>query len=54
VRLLKRANRAPVLAPDKRGVASWQNSGKGVYLYVEVRPAVRIADYRLRITAARN
>jgi hypothetical protein len=54
VRLLKRANRAPELAVDKRGVASWKNAGKGVYVYVEVRPATRLDEYRLRVTAARK
>jgi subtilisin family serine protease len=53
VRVLKRANHAPELALDKRGVAAYRNRGKGVYVYVEVKPAVRFADYRLRITAVR-
>jgi subtilisin family serine protease len=53
VRLLKRATRATKLADEKKGVASWQNRGKGVYVYVEVRPAGRTEQYRLRITIAR-
>ena len=53
VRVLKRANHAPELALDKRGVAAYRNRGKGVYVYVEVKPVVRFADYRLRITAVR-
>jgi subtilisin family serine protease len=54
VRLLKRTNRAPLLAGEQRGIASWKNTGKGVYVYVEVRPAARSVAYRLRITTART
>ena len=28
--------------------------GKGTFVYVEVRPAVRLAEYRLRVTAVRK
>lgn len=59
VRLLRRsprAERSVPLAVGKRGVAAYRNATKrGVYVYVEVRPAVaRAADYTLRITAARR
>ena len=59
VRLLPRsrvAEKARPLAVGKRGVASYRNRGKrGVYVYVEVRPsAVRMADYTVRLTAARR
>jgi subtilisin family serine protease len=54
VRVLKRATRTSALAIDKRGVAAWRNKGKGIYVYVEVRPTTRLADYRLRVTAART
>ena len=42
------------LAAGKRGVATYRNRGKGTYVYVEVRPAVRVAEYRLRLTAGRK
>jgi subtilisin family serine protease len=59
VRLLprsRRANRARPLAVAKRGVAAYRNRGKrGLYVYLEVRPAaVRVADYSVRLTAARR
>jgi subtilase family protein len=59
LRILHRAllvNRAPPLAIAKRGVAAYRNAGKrGVYVYVEVRPAgARSADYTARFTAARR
>jgi len=54
VRLLERATQVRALAVGKRGVATYRNRGKGVYVYVEVRPAVRLAEYRLRLTAARK
>ena len=54
VRLLERATQVRVLALGKRGVATYRNRGKGVYVYVEIRPAVRLADYRLRLTAVRK
>ena len=57
LRLLHRASRGgrtPALAVGKRGLASYRNPGKrGIYVYVEVRPAARAADYTLRLTAAR-
>jgi subtilisin family serine protease len=54
VRLLKRATRMSALALGKHGVAAYRNLGKGVYVYVEVRPAARFAVYRLGLTAARR
>ncbi|HEX9598305.1 MAG TPA: S8 family serine peptidase [Gaiellaceae bacterium] len=54
VRLLQRVTQVRALAVGKRGVATYRNRGKGVYVYVEVRPAVRLAEYRLRLTAARK
>ena len=54
VRLLKRATRMSALAVGKHGVAAYRNLGKGVYVYVEVRPAARFAVYRLGLTAARR
>jgi subtilisin family serine protease len=54
VRLLQRAKQVRPLAVGERGVATYRNRGKGVYVYVEVRPAVRLAEYRLRLTAARR
>ncbi|MBA3734598.1 MAG: S8 family serine peptidase [Actinobacteria bacterium] len=54
VQLLERANRVHALASGKRGVAAYRNLGKGRYLYVKVRPATRLAEYQLRITAARK
>jgi subtilisin family serine protease len=54
VRLLERSAQVRTLALGKRGVATYRNRGKGVYVYVEIRPAVRLADYRLRLTAARK
>ena len=59
VRVLPRSRTAEKVRPlavGKRGVAAYRNRGKnGVYVYVEVRPsAVRVAEYTLRITAARR
>ncbi|CAN5229425.1 hypothetical protein BH18ACT12_BH18ACT12_04040 [soil metagenome] len=57
VRLLRRSpRRSAPLAVGKRGLAAYRNATKrGVYVYVEVRPAaVRVADYMLRLTAARR
>jgi subtilisin family serine protease len=54
LRVLERATNLRALAVGKRGVAAYPNRGKGTYVYVEVRPAVRLAEYRLRITAVRR
>ena len=54
VRLLERTTRERALAVGKHGVATYVNKGKGSYLYAEVRPAVRLADYKLRLTVARK
>jgi hypothetical protein len=54
VRLLERANRVRSLAIGKNGVAAYRNPGAGRYVYVEVLPATRLAEYQLRITAARK
>jgi subtilisin family serine protease len=54
VRVLERATQVRALALGKRGVAAYRNHGKGTYVYVEIRPAVRLAEYRLRITAVRR
>jgi subtilisin family serine protease len=59
VRLLPRsrtANRSRPLAVAKAGLAAYRNrTNHGVYVYVEVRPALlRVADYTLRLTAARR
>jgi hypothetical protein len=54
VRLLERANRVRSLAIGKNGVAVYRNLGAGRYVYVEVLPATRLAEYQLRITAARK
>jgi hypothetical protein len=54
VRVLERATRVRALAVGKGGVAAYRNRGKGTFVYVEVRPAVRLAEYRLRLTAVRK
>jgi subtilisin family serine protease len=58
LRLLPRSRRAVTarpLAVAKRGVAAYRNrTTRGAYVYVEVRPTGRTADYTLRITAARR
>lgn len=54
VRLLERTTRERTLAVGKHGVATYLNTGKGLYLYAEVRPAVRLAQYKLRLTAVRK
>jgi hypothetical protein len=54
VRLLERANRVRSLAIGKNGVAVYRNLRAGRYVYVEVLPATRLAEYQLRITAARK
>jgi hypothetical protein len=54
VRVLKRTTHARALAVGKRGIAAYRNGGNGSYVYVEVRPATRLAEYRLRLTVARK
>jgi hypothetical protein len=58
LRVLPRSRRAIIakpLAVAKRGVAAYRNRTKrGAYVYVEVRPTGRTADYTLRLTAARR
>jgi subtilisin family serine protease len=54
VRLVARTTRDRTLAVGKHKVATYRNKGKGVYVYAEVRPAVRLAEYKLQITAARR
>lgn len=54
VRLLERAGHPRALAVSKRGTATYRNRARGRYVYIEVRPATRLAEYRLRITAART
>ncbi len=54
VRVLERATHVHALAVGKGGVAAYRNRGKGAFVYVEVRPAVRLAEYRLRVTAVRK
>jgi subtilase family protein len=51
VRLLVRTRRARALAVGKNGIAAYRNKGKGVYVYVEVRPVARLVEYQLRVTA---
>jgi hypothetical protein len=53
-RFSNKKNGAP-LGIGKRGLARYANKGRrGVYVYVEVRPSVRTAEYTLRLTAARR
>jgi subtilisin family serine protease len=54
VRLVERTMRERTLAVGKRKVATYRNNAKGMYVYAEVRPAVRVAEYKLRLTAARR
>jgi hypothetical protein len=54
VRLIERTTRERILAVGKHKVATYRNTGKGVYVYAEVLPAVRLAEYKLRVTAARR
>jgi hypothetical protein len=54
VRIIQRGGRGRTLATGRRGVAAYRNRGKGTYVYVEVRPATRLAEYRLGLTAARR
>ena len=50
-----RGNKARPLAIGKRGVAAYSNNGAhGIYVYVEVRPTARSAEYKLRLSAARR
>jgi Subtilase family len=47
--------KARPLAVSKGKVATYSNTGKGKYAYIEIRPdAVRSAEYTLRLTAARR
>ena len=53
-RFPKGRNAAP-LGVGKRGLARYANkSRRGAYVYVEIRPSVRMAEYTLRLTAARR
>ena len=54
VRVLKRAGHSHALAVGESGVATYWNRGKGTYVYVEIRPAAKLVEYTLRITAARR
>jgi subtilisin family serine protease len=54
VRVLERAGRLRVLAVGRRGSATYRNRVRGRYVYIEVRAATRLAEYRLRITTART
>ncbi len=58
VRLLPRAvitSKTRPLAVGKHGVAVYRNGGaRGLYVYVELRPVARFAEYTLRLTAARR
>lgn len=54
VRVLKRAGHTQALAVGRAGVATYRNRGKGTYVYVEIRPAVKLVEYRLSLTAARR
>jgi hypothetical protein len=58
VRLLARAPlkaKTQPLAVGKGGSAAYRNAAsRGAYVYLEVRPAARSADYTLRLTAARR
>jgi Subtilase family len=53
--LQPRGNSAKPLGVGKHGLVRYANkSRRGVYVYVEVRPSVRMAEYTLRLTAARR
>ncbi|MDX6512506.1 MAG: hypothetical protein QOE36_2010, partial [Gaiellaceae bacterium] len=54
VRVLQRAGHLRALAVGRRGTATYRNRTRGTYVYIEVRPRTRLAEYRLRITAART
>jgi hypothetical protein len=54
VQILERAGHLRALAIGRRGTATYRNRARGRYVYIEVRPATRLAEYRLRITAART
>jgi subtilisin family serine protease len=54
VRLVERTTGERTLAVGKHKVATYRNKGRGIYVYAEVRPAVRLAEYKLRLTAARR
>jgi subtilisin family serine protease len=54
VRVLQRAGHMRALAVGRRGTGTYRNRARGTYVYIEVRPATRLAEYRLRITAART
>jgi subtilase family protein len=58
VRILPRFPRdkkATPLGVGKHGLARYANKARrGAYVYVEVRPSVRMAEYTLRLTAARR
>jgi hypothetical protein len=58
VRVLRRAPsnaKTKPLAVGKINVAAYRNTAaRGAYVYVEIRPAARVADYTLRLTVARR
>jgi len=58
VRILPRFpkdKKATPLGVGKHGLARYPNKGRrGAYVYVEVRPSVRMAEYTLRLRAARR
>jgi subtilisin family serine protease len=58
VRLLPRAvitSKTQPLGVGKHGLAVYRNGGaRGLYVYVELRPALRFAEYTLRLTVARR
>lgn len=56
VRILPRAPREKKpLAVGKHALATYVNKGRrGIYVYVEIRPSVRVAEYTLRLTTARR
>jgi len=53
-RVARVAKTAP-LAVAKRGATAYRNAtARGTYVYVEIQPRLRVADYTLRLTAARR
>jgi len=55
LRRIGQSSKTATLVVGNRGTAAYRNaSARGAYVYVELTPALRVADYTLRLTVARQ
>src|SRR3954471_4454750 len=55
LRRIGQSSKTATLVVGNRGSAAYRNaSARGAYVYVELTPAARVADYTLRLTVARR